>query len=48
VFLQRKSRELLDNDELQVQNFEITANKLLFLLRIFSTDPFVGKKVTTL
>ena len=33
MFLQRKSRELLDNDELQVQNFEITANKLLFFVK---------------
>ena len=45
MFLQRKSRELLDNDELQVQNFEIRANKLF--LKYFSTDPFVGKKVNT-
>lgn len=46
MFLQRKSRELLDNDELQVQNFEIRANKLF--LKYFSTDPFVGKKVNIL
>ena len=33
MFLQRKSRELLDNDELQVQNFEITANEIIIFVK---------------